>query len=94
MKAIDNTRVTDMLTQLVERTKQTHPQVAANAARRARHYAGQVSAAQEAQRHLDALRARCTGCSFTIKGDPPMRNGGLSFCSRACVERFYDPRQK
>lgn len=94
MKAIDNIGVTNMLTQFVERTKDTHPQTAANAARRARHYASQVSAAQEAQRHLDAIRARCAGCSWTIKGDPPMRNGGLSFCSRGCVERFYDPRQK
>ncbi len=90
MKVIDIIGVTDMLAQLVERTKQSHPQTSENIARRNQHYARQAAAARSARRHLDALKVRCAGplCARQVD-EVRFRAAGADFCSRNCMEGYY-----
>lgn len=90
MKIIELIGINDLLTGMVERMRQTHPQAADNAGRRAAYYAGKLAAARAAQRHLDKLERRCVGCGGKFLADGPRFNHSIgSFCARGCMEMHF-----
>lgn len=87
METVEITGVVDLMIGVADRHRLTHPKTAENAERRARFYAG-VAIKKE-------LNKRCAGtfCFRQIE-EARFHGAGVEFCSRNCMESYYDRKTK